>query len=264
MDNNEIITHLQSFKTVDRDFLKDKDCLICLESVDLEMNQLVALPCNCANSTYHITCITQLLKSGENKNFCPHCKSVYQMPPALPNQVVPIEHLIPVVNDGFIIRKLTCALLFHFLTNSMMNIINICVTTSFFNKRIQPPELQAIVLFCFFKLFLNYIFVFYSKQDIEKMKNALLCSYSFQTVLFGGIIYSLIKIKNDNLTVVLIINNVLFGVGDSIFRILGGYYIPDRIHVVWIILRLRGKLIMKRSFYNAKYCSSYDEFSTCP
>jgi hypothetical protein len=57
---------------------------------------------------------------------------------------------------------------------------------------------------------------------------------------------------------------VLFGVGDSIFRILGGYYIPDRIHVVWIILRLRGKLIMKRSFYNAKYCSSYDEFSTCP
>ena len=239
MDNNEIITtHLQKFKPVDRDFLKDKDCLICLESVDLEMNQLVALPCNCANSTYHITCIIQLLKSGENKNFCPHCKSVYQMHPALP---VPIEHLIPVgpigphvpqEQDGFIIRKLTCAILFHFFTNSMMNIINICVVTGVFNKRIQPPELQAIVLFCFFKLLLNYIFVFYSKHDIAKMKNALLCSYAFQTVLFGGIIYSLIKIKNDNLTVVLIINNVLFGIGDSIFRILGGYYIPDRIHVV--------------------------------
>jgi len=238
MDNDEIIkTHLQSFKTVDRDFLKDKDCLICLESVDLEMDQLVALPCNCANSTYHITCIIQLLKSGENKNFCPHCKSVYQMPAS----IVPIEHLILVVpivphvpqeHDGFIIRKLTCALLFHFLTNSMMNIINICVSTGFYDNKKQPPELQAIVLFCFFKLLLNYIFVFYSKHDIAKMERALLCSYSFQSVLFGGIIYSLIKIKNDKLTVLLIINNVLFGIGDLIFRILGGYYIPDRIHVV--------------------------------
>jgi len=230
MDNNEIIkTHLQSFKTVDRDFLKDKDCLICLESVDLEMNELVALPCNCANSTYHITCIIQLLKSGENKNFCPHCKSVYQMP------IVPIAHLIPVVpleQNGFIIRKLTCALLFHFFTNTMMNIINICVATSFFNNQIQPPELQVITMFCLFKLLLNYIFVFYSKQDIEKMKNALLCSYSFQTVLFGGMIYTLIKIKNDKLSAVLLINNVLFGIGDFIFRFLGGYYIPDRIHVV--------------------------------
>jgi hypothetical protein len=230
MDNNEIIkTHLQSFKTPDRDFLKDKDCLICLESVDLEMDNLVALPCKCANSTYHITCIIQFLKSGENKNFCPHCKSVYEITGALQ---VPIQHLIPVINDGFIIRKLTCALLFHFLTNSMMNIINICVSTGFYDNKKQPPELQAIVLFCFFKLLLNYIFVFYSKHDIAKMERALLCSYSFQSVLFGGIIYSLIKIKNDKLTVLLIINNVLFGIGDLIFRILGGYYIPDRIHVV--------------------------------
>jgi len=151
------------------------------------------------------------------------------MPPA---SHTPIENLIPIVNEGFIIRKLKCALLFHFLTNTMMNIINICVITGVFNNRIQPPELQAITLFCLFKLLLNYIFAFYSKHDIEKMKNALLCSYSFQMVLFGGIIYSLIKIKNDNLTVVLIINNVLFGIGDSIFRFLGGYYIPDRIHVV--------------------------------
>ena len=199
------------------------------------MDQLVALPCNCANSTYHITCITQLLKSGANKNFCPHCKSVYQMHPAL---LVPIQHLIPVIphvhleQNGFIIRKLTCAILFHFLSNSMMNIINICAVTGVFNNKKQPPELQAIVLFCFLKLLLNYIFAFYSKHDISKMENALLCSYLFQIVLFGGIIYSLIKIKNEHLTVVLIINNVMFGIGDLIFRILGGYYIPDRIHVI--------------------------------
>lgn len=236
MDNNEIIkTHLQSFKTVDREFLKDKDCLICLESVDLEMNQLVALPCKCANSTYHITCIIQFLKSGANKNFCPHCKSVYQMHPAL---LVPIDHLIPIdpyvplEHDGFIIRKLTCALLFHFLTNSMMNIINICVSTGFYDNKKQPPELQAIVIFCFLKLLFNYIFVFYSKRNIAKMENVMIYSYAFQSVLFGGLIYSLIKIKNDKLTVFLIINNVMFGVGDLIFRILGGYYVPDRVDVV--------------------------------
>jgi hypothetical protein len=154
---------------------------------------------------------------------------------------VPIQHLIlidpidPHVShqqDGFTIRKLTCALLFHFLTNSMMNIINICVSTGFYDNKKQPPELQAIVIFCFLKLIFNYIFVFYSKNNITKMENVLIYSYAFQSVLFGGLIYSLIKIKKEKLTVFLIINNVMFGVGDLIFRILGGYYIPDRIHVV--------------------------------
>ena len=99
MDNNEIIkTQLQNFKTPDREFLKDKDCLICLEPVDLEMNKLVALPCNCANSTYHTTCIIQLLKSGENKNFCPHCKYVYQMHSAVltPIAIVPFVPIVKV------------------------------------------------------------------------------------------------------------------------------------------------------------------------
>lgn len=240
MDNNEIIkTYLQNFKTPDREFLKDKDCLICLESVDLEMNEIVTLPCNCANSTYHITCVMQFLKSGANKNFCPHCKYVYQIPQALQAspavQIVPITHLIPVVpneHTEFAIRKLMFALLFHFFTNTLMNIINICVATGFYNKKMQPHELQIISLFCFFKLILNYVFVFFSKYDVDKMKNALLCSYAFQTVIFGGMIFSLTVIKNDRLSAVLLINNLTFGLGDFIFRILGGYYVPDRIHAV--------------------------------
>jgi hypothetical protein len=106
------------------------------------------------------------------------------------------------------------------------------VSTGFYDNKKQPPELQAIVIFCFLKLIFNYIFVFYSKNNITKMENVLIYSYAFQSVLFGGLIYSLIKIKKEKLTVFLIINNVMFGVGDLIFRILGGYYIPDRIHVV--------------------------------
>jgi hypothetical protein len=63
---------LQIFEKPDPNFLKDKECLICLEPMmDLEMNLIVKLPCGCANSAYHMNCILQLLESGKNKNFCP-------------------------------------------------------------------------------------------------------------------------------------------------------------------------------------------------
>ena len=70
---------LQNFAKPAKEFLKDKECLICLEPVDIEMNQIVMLPCRCANSAYHILCIMQLLRSGQNKNFCPHCKTKYNL-----------------------------------------------------------------------------------------------------------------------------------------------------------------------------------------
>jgi hypothetical protein len=68
--DNHIISILQKFEKPDTTILKDKDCLICLESLDdLESNKFVQLPCKCSNSTYHIDCIIQLLHSGVNKNF---------------------------------------------------------------------------------------------------------------------------------------------------------------------------------------------------
>ena len=63
----------------DRNNLLDKDCLICLESIDIEEQKLIKLPCNCSNSIYHISCITTFLNSGTNKNFCPHCKNIYNI-----------------------------------------------------------------------------------------------------------------------------------------------------------------------------------------
>ena len=53
-------------KKPDKDFIQDKECLICLES--LEINKIVKLPCECSNSVYHISCIIKLLQSGVNKN----------------------------------------------------------------------------------------------------------------------------------------------------------------------------------------------------
>ena len=94
--DNHIISILQNFEKPDHNFLKDKDCLICLESLDdLESNKFVQLPCKCSNSVYHIDCILKLINSGANKNFCPHCKTIYEIPlqveqiPVAMNQIVP-------------------------------------------------------------------------------------------------------------------------------------------------------------------------------
>jgi len=64
-------------QNIDRNNLIGKECLICLESIDIEEQKLIKLPCNCSNSVYHISCITLFLNSGNNKNFCPHCKNIY-------------------------------------------------------------------------------------------------------------------------------------------------------------------------------------------
>ena len=95
--DNHIIIILQKFEKPDTGFLKDKECLICLESLDdLESNKFVQLPCKCSNSVYHIDCIVKLINSGDNKNFCPHCKTKYEIPfkiKAARNQIVPYTEI---------------------------------------------------------------------------------------------------------------------------------------------------------------------------
>ena len=91
--DNHIITILQNFEKPESGFIKEKECLICLEPFDLESNKFVQLPCKCSNSVYHIDCIIQLLHSGDNKNFCPHCKTNYEIP--LQNtQVLSLRHQV--------------------------------------------------------------------------------------------------------------------------------------------------------------------------
>ena len=118
---NHIISTLQLYKKPERDFVKSKECLICLETIDLEASKIVKLPCGCSNSVYHIVCIAQLLVSGENKNFCPHCKSIYQI--TLQQIVQPLAH--PPNGENENTRMLSYILIVHILTNSVMNLINI-------------------------------------------------------------------------------------------------------------------------------------------
>lgn len=235
--DNHIISILQKFKKPDNNFLKDKECLICLESFDLESNKFVQLPCKCSNSTYHIDCIIKLINSGDNKNFCPHCKRIYEIPPiqATGNQVVPYNVIniqldnIPINYEQ--IKNFTRILVFHIISNSIMNVINIVTSRNFADNN-NPEELQVLMLFYFLKLFFNYLMLMYSKSNIERIEDSLVCSYMFQTIFFGLLIYTLTKIKFDDNSLILLLNNVFFGFGDVTYRIILEYKMINTVNVV--------------------------------
>lgn len=221
---------LQRFKKPEKEFLKDKECLICLETMDIEMNQIemnriemnqiVKLPCGCANSAYHIPCILQLLASGENKNFCPHCKTVYNL---FLKQVIPVS---PIHIEQ--LHQFTHILLVHLISNTLMNIINICVSRSYPNYN-REAEFQVLMLFYFLKLFINFSMLVYAKNDFERIETVLVYSYVYQTVLIGLLIYILAKIKNDSFMTALLVNNLLFGITDLAYRFVVEYKLRNRV-----------------------------------
>ena len=228
--NNHIITFLQQFEKPEPSFIQDKECLICLEPNDIESLKIVMLPCKCSNSVYHIDCIVKFLQSGQKKNFCPHCKGKYEI--QLEEQ---IQHLIPIntnpQNQDIIRTKFTHILVVHILSNSIMNIINIVVARKR-NDYNNPEELQLLMLFYFLKIFFNYCIFMYSKNNIDKIEDCLVYSYVFQTVLFFFLIYTLTKIKNDDNSTVLILNNVLSSFLDLTFRIIVEYKIQNRVNIL--------------------------------
>ena len=234
--DNHIISILQNFEKPDHNFLKDKECLICLEVFDLESNKFVQLPCKCSNSTYHIDCIVKLINSGANKNFCPHCKSIYEIPPipVTMNQIVPynvVNIQLGIDINYERIRNFTHILVCHIISNSIMNIINIVVSRDWAEVS-SLPELQVLILFYFCKLFFNYVILMYSKNNINKIEDCLVYSYVFQTVLFCFLIYAFTKIKNDINCTILIVNNVFFSFGDLIFRVIIEYKMRNTVNVV--------------------------------
>jgi nitrate reductase NapE component len=218
---------LQKFEKPETDFLKDKECLICLEPVDLEMNQIVMLPCKCANSAYHIPCIMKLLQSGENKNFCPHCKTKYQI---AFQQMASVQNNVEEANRIYELRTANFIkiLLFHLLSNSITNIIGICVSMTYpnYNKR---PELNVLIFFYFFKLFSNYGILMFSKDNLDKIEILLAGSYLYKILVFGFLIYSSDKLTKNNLSIFLIMNTVLFGLFDLIVRYAMEYKFKNRV-----------------------------------
>ena len=192
---------LQKFKKPDKSFLLEKECLICLESVDIESQKIVKLPCECANSVYHIVCITQFLQSGQNKNFCPHCKTTYELLVQEPP------------------RQLRCILFFHIFSNSVLNIINISTISDDYHNT-GANIISKTLLICYFcKMLFNCCITFYSKQEPDNIEMHLDLSYVIQTTLFVLLVIMIAKIENDFNSAMLMANNVFFCFGDLAFRI---------------------------------------------
>jgi hypothetical protein len=242
--DNHIITILQNFVKPEKIFLIDKECLICLETINIEALKIVKLPCGCSNSVYHIICILQLLGSGKNKNFCPHCKTNYEIPlkqiqeiqqPVLRNQVLPynvVNAEITPPNREVQIKIFTKILMFHILINSLMNINNIVISKICDGYNTQLDELHVSMLFYFCKLFFNYIMLCYAKNNIDKIEDCLVCSYVFQSTLFCLLIYILTKIKNDNNSTLLLLNNLLLCSVDLAYRIIKEYKRNNTVNVI--------------------------------
>jgi hypothetical protein len=160
-------------------------------------------------------CIVLLLNSGQNKNFCPHCKGNYEI-------LVPNQHQVARQQQNLQVTNFTLILLIHILSNSIMNVTNIVVARNAFKTNVVEA-LQLLLLLFFAKLFLNYCILMYSKSHIDKIEDCLVYSYTYQTVTFGFLIYALSKMKNDNNFIILIANNVFLGFGDLAFRIIIEY-----------------------------------------
>ena len=99
-----------------------------------------------------------------------------------------------------------------------MNVINIVVARNAFDTNVNE-ELKVFVFLYFCKLFFNCVIVIYSKNNIDKIADCLFCSYVYQTVSFGILIYALTRMKNDSDFSILIVNNVLLCFGDLAIRI---------------------------------------------
>jgi hypothetical protein len=211
---NHIISTLQLYKKPERDFVKSKECLICLETIDLEASKIVKLPCGCSNSVYHIVCIAQLLVSGENKNFCPHCKSIYEI--MLQQVVQPLAH--PPNGENENTRMLSCIILCHILSNSVMNLINIGLFQNY--PKIDANIISKILQICYFsKILFNVCIIIHLKVNAQQINNHLNLSYIIQAVLFVLLICLLSMIKNDFNSILMLVNNIFFILTDIGVRI---------------------------------------------
>jgi hypothetical protein len=236
---------LQTFEKPDQDFLKDKECLICLETMmDLEMNHIVKLPCGCANSAYHMKCILQLLESGKKKNFCPHCKTKYTI---LVKKIVPLRKVVPLVpfvpfvplrNTYFEsldrynqMEIFTRIMIFHVVNNSIMNLICVCVSINHPSYN-TLNELPLLLIFSICKLFINYGNLVYSKNNIEKIESVLLFNYLYQMALFGLTISVFTKVNPNNCSMALLLNHLIFAGIDVGFRLITEYKFQNRVTAV--------------------------------
>ena len=201
---------LQSFEKPDKASLQDKECLICLESLNVELIRVVQLPCKCSSAIYHVGCILRFLESGQNKNFCPHCKAFYEMqsPAVIQQQPPPVDN-----------RKYIYIFFIHILSNTIMNMINIGFADDKYSDTITKLIAKMMTISYFCKILFNVILVYTLKVHPERVHSHLAASYSFQTILFVLMICFYSFSKKTFKTTILLLNNIIFCFCDLMFRL---------------------------------------------
>lgn len=215
-----------------KEFIYEKECLICLESFDIESQDFIMLPCLCSNSTYHKDCILKFLNSDENKNFCPHCKTIYNIPSIIihPVFIQPIDTPHVVIRDPRQ-KRMMYIFIIHMLFNSVMNITNITLSGEY--KDITADILSKILIICYYcKILINYFTIIRIKDNRDTVENALAYSYCVQTILFFILIGLISIIKNDLHSIALFVNNFIFCVGDLSGRFIIENKCANRIYAV--------------------------------
>lgn len=201
---------LQSFPKPEMTSLANKECIICLESLDMELDKIVELPCKCSNSVYHISCILRHLESGENKNFCPHCRANF-----------PDTHVREVVQERIPLdeRKLAYIFIIHIFTNTLMNLISIGMLDDNYRDKIQNVVCKILIASFFSKVVFNAFLLFTLKYYRENLNSHISASYSLQTIIFVLMICFLSSVRMNFRLGFLLANNLFFCVGDLFFRI---------------------------------------------
>jgi hypothetical protein len=116
----------------------------------------------------------------------------------------------------------------HLLSNSITNLINICVIRSYpsYNTDTLFP---VLVMLYFLKIFINVCVFLYSNSEIYKIEVGLMCSYIYQAITFGWLSFALSRVKNELLSIILLVNNLLFGLADIAFRMFVKYRMNNRV-----------------------------------
>lgn len=212
-NEEDIILCLRDFDKPDLEIIKDNECLICLESLNQENKEnkedkeIIKIPCGCANSTYHIECITKLILSGENKNFCPHCKTKYEI--LSKEMKIKKKQIIEMYKD-FENKSHLWVMLYHIIISSIIDITSGIILS-------DEKKLEILSWVYFTKLIINFSIGLYSKYNPPQVYKLIRYSEYSQCILFIVLVYNYNKILKYNF-VILIVANIFFSFVDIILR----------------------------------------------
>jgi hypothetical protein len=212
-NEEDIILCLRDFDKPDLEIIKDNECLICLESLNQESKEnqenkeIIKIPCGCANSTYHIECITKLILSGENKNFCPHCKTKYEI--LSKEMKIKKKQFIAMYKD-FENKSHLWIMVYHIIMSSIIDITSGIVL-------LNEKKLEILSWIYFTKLIINFSIGLYSKYNPPQVYKLIRYSEYFQCILFIVLVCNYDKILKYNF-LILIVANIFFSFVDIILR----------------------------------------------